>query len=94
MSWLHRSHLGYDGWATMFSAIYYGWATASAAILPSMAGDNRWQQSAAPATRTNGCASVAPGLAGQLPSAAIELPPASHVALEDGSCNLSVSARR
>ena len=38
-----------------------------------------------PATRTNGCALVAPGLAGRLPSAAIELPPA--MALEDG-CDL------
>ena len=46
----------------------------------------RWQPSASPATRTNGCALVAPGLAGRLPSAAIiELPPA--MALEEG-CNL------
>ena len=45
----------------------------------------RWQPSATPATRTNGCALVAPGLAGRLPSAAIELSPA--MALEEG-CNL------
>ena len=42
----------------------------------------RWQPSAAPATRTNGCALAAPGLAGRLPLAAIELSPA--MALEDG----------
>ena len=45
----------------------------------------RWQPSAAPATRTNGCALAATGLAGRLPLAAIELSPA--MALEDG-CNL------
>ena len=40
LSWLHRSHLGKDGWGTAISAIYYGWGTVSAAILRSMAGDN------------------------------------------------------
>ena len=31
----------------------------------------RWQPSTSPATRTNGCALVAPGLAGRMPSAAV-----------------------
>ena len=49
----------------------------------------RWQPSAYPATRTNGCALAAPGLVGRLPLAAIELSPA--MALEDG-CNLCAPA--
>ena len=38
LSWLHRSHLGKDGWGTAISAIsaiYYGWGTEIAAILQS-----------------------------------------------------------
>ena len=50
----------------------------------------RWQPPAAPATTHKWLRAFLPGLVGQLPSAAIELSPA--MALEDGSCNLSVPA--
>ena len=61
--------------------------TVSAAMLRSMAGDNSMAAVRLPrhTHKWLACALVAPGLAGRLPSAAIELPPA--MALEDG-CHL------